>query len=454
MADSNPVIEKAKNALLKKLSITQEYELLARAINREGPQSLPPFPAKLHIVEHVRGEPIIYEEMPGQVLHRRPEEFVAQQILNYCARTAPKKYFRSYDARVSKNCAQYWKYYSHRLTEEILPVAQLTEIGYTFHRLPWDFADGVCPTWDEMFGRIENADSIMAFIGSFFIPHSDRQQYVWLHGGGNDGKGSINRFLHHVFNGAYRSEVVPERGDKFWTSGLINARVVVFGDCNNYNFPTKGIFKQITGDDPIKIEFKGENAFSTKLICKLIFFSNERPNISGQRSDVRRAIFSEIAPITGPIIPTKVYDRLLWDEGDAFLSKCVKKYQLLCPEHGPIPVKKDSVDRLVADNEEELEIVTLTNFQVESECSEDQSPIPERERWFVSPSRLHAMLDEMKIFGDRRRAYIEFLFRRFRVAKKSVKVDGVSVHRYVGMQENPDRKVSKVLGAVRYSMGS
>lgn len=407
---------------------------------------MPEFPVKLHVVEDVPGEPIIYEEMPGQVLQRRPEAYVAQQVLIYSSRVVHKGKFH-FDTKLARNCAQFWRDYSQRTLGEILPVAQATEIGHTFHRLPWDFSEGECPTWDEMFSRMENSDAIKAMIGSLFIAHSDRQQYAWIHGSGGDGKGSLNRFLHRVFNGAYRAETVPERGDKFWTSGLLNARIVVFGDCNNYNFVSKGLFKQITGDDPVKIEFKGENAFSTKLVCKLFFLSNQRPNISGERSDVRRAIFSEIGPISGSVIPTRTYDEMLWEEGPSFLHSCIKMYQQKCEFYGPIPIDESSLNRLVTDNEEELEMTTLLNFEIEPENSQDQELVPENQRWFVSPSRLHAMLEEMKIFGDRRRSYLEFLRRRFQVAKKKVKVAGEVVARYIGMRENPNRIASKALGA-------
>lgn len=440
MAELKPVEKKQSSGSKSKGPL---FALISRAISREGPQGIPEFPVKLHVVEDVPGEPVIYQEMPGQVLQRRPTEFVAQQILFYAMKQT--KQF-TFDANDAKNCAQFWRFYANRLTGEITPVSQATEIGYTFHRLPWDFKQDHCPTWDEMFSRMENANAVMAWIGSLFEAHSDRQQYVWIHGSGGDGKGSINRFLHRVFNGAYRSEVVPERGDKFWTSGLINARVVVFGDCNNFHFITKGIFKQITGDDPIKIEFKGENAFSTKLVCKLMFLSNERPDISGQRSDTRRAIFSEIAPIKGDVIPTKIYDQSLWKEGPAFLYKCLELYKTLCQDHGAIPVKQEIIDLLVADNEEELEMITLKNFEIEPELLEDQDPISENKRWFVLPSRLHTILDEMKIYGDRRRSYIEFLKRKFRVAKKAVKVDGEVVRRYLGIREATDRPCRNILG--------
>ncbi len=438
-------IEQVKAVKKRKLSQTQKFKIIAHAISNEGPQEVPPFPVKLHVIEHVRGEPIIYEELTGQVLHRRSEDFVTQQITQYCGRTLRHGGF-DFDGRASAHCARYWKLYAQRLDSDILPVAQASEVGFTFHRLPWNFEDGDCPTWDEMFSRMSDPDAVMAYLGSFFEPHSDRQNYCWIHGAGGNGKSALCRFLYRVFNGAYRSEMAPTKGDKFWISGLLNARVVVFPDCNNYKFPSSGMFKTITGDDPAKIELKGERSFTAPLVCKLLFMSNQRPDISGEHSDVRRAVFSEIGPITGPVIPTKAYDQLLFDEGAYFLHKCVEKYRKLCPEHGPIPVNAQELADLISDNEEELEMLTYRNFDIEPTPSE---PIDENKRWFVAPSRYQAMLDEMKLFGYRRRNYTEFLKRRFKVAKIRVKVAGQVAWRYVGMRESESRATNGIFGAIK-----
>lgn len=422
------------------------YENLAKIISREGPSDSPPFPIKLHVMEHVRGEPIIYEEMDGEVLQRRSEKFVAQQILMYCSRTLGGRILL--DAREATNAAKFWEYNCLRLETEVLPVAQKSEIGFNYHRLPWDFADGPTPTWDEMFARLENADAIRAWIGSLFEPRSDRQQYCWIHGEGGDGKGALNRFLKAVFNGAYKPETVPTRNDKFWTSSLMNARIIVFPDCNNYNFPTTGLFKQITGDDPVKVEFKNEPAFSVELVCKMLFLSNQRANISGQRSDTRRAIFAEIAPVTGAVIPTRVYDAMLWKEGAAFLYKCAAKYRELCPEHGPVPVDERIVARLVEANEEDLEVITLRNFRIEPDEFKFKN---DRDRWFVSPCRLHSILDHLKIEGDSRRRYLEFLKRKFGVERIRVRLgindDAGREYRYIGFREDDQALANVPLGS-------
>lgn len=440
MISLTPLVKAAENSKQKKKPKPVLFEELARHICHEGAETMATFPCELHVVEHVRGEPIIYEESHGQTLNRRSLDFVAEQILKF-ARTMVTPGRFVFDSRDAFNAAKFWFMYAPRLESAILPVVQKTEIGYNFHRLPWDFAAGYSPHWDEMFERLQNAEAIMAWIGSLFVAHSERQQYVWIYGEGGNGKGAINRFLKRVFNGAYKSESVPERGDKFWTSNLLNSRVVVFPDCNNYNFPTTGLFKQITGDDPIKVEFKGENAFSADLVCKLLFLSNRRPNISGQTSDTRRAIFGEIGAIVGDPIPTKMYDALLWDEAPQFLYKCVKTYNKLCPDDGYIPTDKAITEDLVSDNEEYYESLFGKKFEVE--------PLSERNklqnsRAYVAPQRMQDLLSDLKMSEFDKRSFLEFIKRRYGVRKVAVTItmpsaDAAAVRkvekRYIGIRE-------------------
>ena len=151
------------------------------------------------------------------------------------------------------------------------------------------------------------------------------QQYVWLHGKGNEGKGSLNRFLQRVFGPAYCSKQPNESGDKFWTHELLGKRLVVFPDCNDQKFVTSGLFKSMTGGDPVAVEAKGEMSYTTRLNAKYLVLSNEKPQISSEKADKRRIIYCEIAPREDLIDLN--FEARLWDEGGAFLGKCWSLYQ-------------------------------------------------------------------------------------------------------------------------------
>lgn len=414
-----------------KLGLLESFELISRAISNEGPQGVPEFPVKLHVMEHARGDALIYEEMPGQVLCLRSLDFVVRNIITYTSRVTPKGMF-PFTVKKAKECALYWFNHTHRLETEILPVAQASEIGYCYHRLTFDLKFGESPTWEEMFTRMSNYAAVAAFIGSMLVHNSDRQQYCWIYGAGGNGKSAISRFLHRLFNGAYRAEIVPDRQDKFWLRGLLGARCVVFPDTNNYNFPTTGLFKQVTGDDVVRMERKHADPFSAKLTCKLLFLSNQRPNITSEFSDVRRAIYCEMQPIKGPVIPTHEYDEMLWKEAPSFLASCIDIYNSMCPSHGPIPVKGEIVDELTADNEEEWIAKARKMFAFESTDAKNSAKTV-ADRAYISPESLQEILSNHGFSRAEKRSFIAFLARRFGVKKTGVKVEGQTEYRYLGL---------------------
>jgi len=235
----------------------------------------------------------------------------------------------------------------------------LSEPGHCWRRLPFDLIpdDGdvsLTPTWNDLLGRIEDRDASEAFkawIGSLFAPGSYRQQYVWMYSAGGNGKGAITRFLHKVFGaGAHFLSNIPREPNQFWTSQLIGRRLVVVPDCDNAKFPSSGLFKTISGDDPITIEPKGKPAYTDTLDCKFMFTSNARPELTSMGADMRRAIYVELGG--GATWEADFEDRL-WSEGGAFLWGCVEAYKGLCADHRPIPVgENEALTTLVSSLEE------------------------------------------------------------------------------------------------------
>ncbi len=223
--------------------------------------------------------------------------------------------------------------------------------------MPWDPEPGPTPTWDDLLSRASAPEALCAYLGSLFVDASDRQQYLWIYGEGNDGKGSLFRFLHRCFGVAFGNEYVPEGKDKFWTAGLLNKRIVIFPDCNEYGFITTGLFKSLTGGDPVRMEFKGKQSFTALINTKFIYGSNERPKISGERSDLRRLIYCEMKSWVGDADSN--YESRLWDEGGAFIHKCLEAYKKASPQHAAIVVDQDRLSALASDTEEVFEAATM-----------------------------------------------------------------------------------------------
>ncbi len=227
-------------------------------------------------------------------------------------------------------------------------------------RLPFKLENGPTPLFDEMFSRIDNGLALKIFVGSLFFPKSNRQQYVWMYGKGNDGKGTFVELLGEVLKHTFSSQVEPSFNDRFWTYSIKDARLVVFPDTNNTSFVTSGLLKSLTGNDSIRVEKKGGRVFTIKPMAKLIFVSNSKPGISSEISDKRRIIYCEWKPFSGE--PQSHYDDLLREELPYFISKCIELYLDYCPNNELIKRSTDSINSIIDDNE------TPYHFIIEKYC--------------------------------------------------------------------------------------
>jgi len=279
-----------------------------------------------------------------------------------------------------------------------------------------------------------NRDAFEAWVGSLFFEEADSQQYAYLYGDGGDGKGSINRFLEAVFGKAYRSKQ-PMGGkhgyDKFWTYGLIGARLVTFPDCDDPRFVTSGIFKSLTGGDAIAVETKGVMGFTVRLKAKYLIISNETPDLTMGKADTRRIIYCTVGKNEGGIDPT--FEQKLWAQGGYFISRCIEKYLQLCPGHIPVPVSLTEIEECVSETEELFEEVFHKWFEL--------SPAGA-----VVPGEMMRILNqEFPKKNGPQQAFRKWLARTHGIRKKTTRIDdSCNQKRYNGIitKKQPPRIVS------------
>lgn len=347
--------EEAAKALPKpKAQKSDLYLAVSRAIDGK-PGALPAFPRRFHVVEPEPGRRLVLEEAPGGVVRYVDLDAVSVAILRYTVTELATRSAYKWELRQAEAAAKFWRALAEPI-DEPPAVRWADEDGLTFSRLPWtfepDFNGKRMPLFNELFGRISNAPALAEWIGSLFDEGSDRQQYVWLYGRGQNGKGALMRFLARCLGPAFRSKQPPAPNDDKWTAGLLGARLVTFPDCNAYGFPATGLFKSLTGGDLVDINPKFEKPFTAELRAKFLFSSNERPQLSSETADMRRAVYCEVGPIQGDATPG--YEARLWEEGGAFLSTCIHNYRTSYPQGGPIRVDTDELAAWVSVVEEDF----------------------------------------------------------------------------------------------------
>jgi len=370
----------------------------------------PDFPHKLFVFEDQRGARLPVELTKGDVIRPMAHEAVTNLVLQF-SELLVLSFGTELALKVAeaKEAASLWNANAPVLKHsQIAPVRFKSDKGYTWHRLDFDPEEGPSPTFDELTNRIDNADHVMAWIGSLFIPESSRQNYLWLYGAGGQGKSSISRFLARLLGDSYRSEMVPDRSSiRFWSAGLLGSRLVVFPDCESPSFVTSAMFKSITGDDPVKIEFKNESPVSLNLDCKLMFTANGKPHLSGSRADMRRIIYSKIAPLdlNTKLIPPSHYRSMLWEERKAFIHKCIGRYNLVFKDHGDLSLAEVSTQvglaDLIDDAEDWAEQVYSEFFRF-SDYTKNMNPAT----WPRTPLKYISRI--AKEFGWKRRKVAKF----------------------------------------------
>jgi len=291
---------------------------------------------KFVTVRTARDDRLIFAERQG-VLRPVATSGVESAILKYWHSSIPFlagwKLDKAQDVQTIRAARRWWELAVDPIDESaIKPVAFKSDPSTTFHRLPFDpywhpgwRLEEKCPLFCEMFERITNAEPLAAWIGSLFDKKAPRQQYCWLVGRGGDGKGTLVRRLASLLGPSFATEYPPTRGDRFWTSGLLGKRLVIFPDMDNADFVTTGMFKSLSGGDKVRVEFKGGATVSVELPVMFMFVSNKVPTISLSPADQRRIILCEIEP------PASLYDGQyeadLEKEVPLFISWCLDRYE-------------------------------------------------------------------------------------------------------------------------------
>lgn len=273
---------------------------------------------------------LVREVSPGTVSPSSKEE-LAIEILNYNNDYQPGSDLWTFTTKQALDCAEYFRLTARPLAEPPKLIASKSEDGLAFYRLPFDLEPGPgdTPFFDAFCSRASDPAALRAYLGSLFSLTSPNQQYLYLYGSGQDGKGSLARNLQWVFGPAFQSKFVPDRNSsRFWVESLISARVCVIPESDSLGFCGGSFFKTLTGGDAVSVEPKGKPAYTVNLNCKFIVTSNTVPTIEDSTANRRRMIYIELKPLdSASILPDGVVAEALRAEAPRFYARCLAEYE-------------------------------------------------------------------------------------------------------------------------------
>lgn len=333
----------------------------------------------------------------------------------------------NFTPRMAQEAAKYYMM-TASVTKEPAQFRLKSDPGLCFQRLSFDLQPdfGEHPLFDELLSRMTNKDAIVDWLGSLFDLESDRSQYVWVYGDGLNGKTSLLKMLKSVFGKSYASLETPHHQDRFWSMQLIGKRLVGFEEVSDQNFVTSAKFKNLTGNENIFVEAKGKMGYNVNINSKFIFCSNEKPNISSARADLRRAIYCFIEPIVD-LPQTNYVDRLI-KEAPAILSNCAYLYRQKYLDRRPIEISLEDIEvmnELIDENEQDLQDIFDKNFILD-----ERKNIYVKDKYHFPPSAFLEVLKENPQISKNK--FIKFLASKYDIRYRLVNIDGKFRKRYVG----------------------
>lgn len=322
---------------------------------------------KFYPVELGAGIYGIVEELEGKVIRHTRDKAVIKALTQYSNNIPPElQEYKLTPGKFGEVCAHWENSTPSFPIDDVKPVLQKSTPGYCFHRLDFDMAEQETPLFDDMLDHIEtNKDAFLAYLGMLFDPSAPRQQYLWIHGEGGDGKGAITRFLKRLFGPSYVALQTHEKMiNQFYTSRMVGMRVGVFQDCHSPAFVQSEMFMMLSGGDPIYIEPKGIPGYTDDIQTMFIFASNDLPKITGSEAHMRRAVICTMRKRTYYNGSKSTYEDRLWGERAGILHKCWQMWLKHKAENGCIIAEQEIVQDVASDTEEKWDATFHKFFKV------------------------------------------------------------------------------------------
>lgn len=127
-------------------------------------------------------------------------------------------------------------------------------------------------------GDRERVLDILAYL---IGPGNPQQRAVMLHGTGRNGKGVLLSLLTEAFGNHQISTVaLNQMSSRFSASRLYGKPLNLVGDIDAGHIKDTGVFKQITGGDPVEMDVKHHQAFTATVWAVPVFSANRLPSFS------------------------------------------------------------------------------------------------------------------------------------------------------------------------------
>ncbi|PET05517.1 hypothetical protein CN505_12830, partial [Bacillus cereus] len=197
------------------------------------------------------------------------------------------------------------------------------------------------------------------WVGYSMIKGYDIQKLVFLHGDGDNGKSTLINLLSLILGQSNVSSVSLSslQNDRFSPSLLQNKLLNTVADVSDEFFNSSDIVKALTGDDSIKVEYKGRDGFMMRNFAKLLFSCNKLPSFKDNTNGLNRRII--IVPMnTVPKVKCKIESFFTAAERERCLIYALKSIMQVYANGKQFTIS-DKMQKMVEDWTEENDNVAL-----------------------------------------------------------------------------------------------
>ena len=314
-----------------------------------------------------------------------------------------------------------------------VPMARHDEDRWCFHKSDIKPDPTVkMERWQRILDRMSDPQAFAAWVYGIYSGDYRGRQVLWLHGPhGEDGKSAITDLIaknlfgpaHHAISNASLS--ASEK--RFLTSFFENARLVIYPDASNRRCLMSEQFKTVAsaGADPVLIERKGRQAYTSRLQARMWVCSNFAPEVTDDHFVRSRLLYIHIDKMRDEKPDPKVINYLR-EELPGFLHFAQQAYAKKCRDHYEIltdDTHQSSVDQLAESFFEEFEVIFEKHWEVGAEDD------------YVEGSKVRDIMQKEGLRHNHDyRDFTNWLTERKGVVKRKVSQDGGKI-RYYGMRK-------------------
>ena len=158
----------------------------------------------------------------------------------------------------------------------------------------------------------DDREMLLEYAGYCMTRDVRQQKFLILNGEGGTGKSTVIRLIEAMIGRENLSSIsLSELTQRFSVYGLMGKLLNSCADLELTALEDTSTIKKVLGEDTLRAEAKGKDAFSFRSYAKLIFSTNELPIVRAERSNgfYRRLLILPMNRTPGKIIPN-LFDTL------------------------------------------------------------------------------------------------------------------------------------------------